>query len=140
MATTKYPFETSYPEVEAEIDMFINAVFDTLQSSFLLLPRGPGFVAYPEFQQAYEALKRHTAGFTAVETENVLQALEEDALTFVVLRTILGFTPPELAYIASEKADLAISQSFARSLDRQIRTERKIHQLASSQGQKRITA
>jgi hypothetical protein len=34
----------------------------------LLLPRGPGFVTYPEFQQAYEVLKRHTAGFTALKT------------------------------------------------------------------------
>jgi hypothetical protein len=140
MATKKYPFEIPYPEVEAEIDNFIDAVCDTLQSSFLLLPRGPGFVTYPEFQQAYETLKRHTAGFTLVEPKDVLQALREDALTFVVLRTILGFIPPELAYLANEKCDVVISQSFARSLDRQIRTERKVHQLASPQGQKRIAA
>jgi hypothetical protein len=73
--TTRYPFEASYAEIEADVDAFINAVFDTLQSSFLLLPRGPGFVTYPEFQHAYEVLKRHTAGFTAVEPDNVWQML-----------------------------------------------------------------
>lgn len=60
--TMRYPFEVSYAEIESDVDAFIDAVFDTLQSPFLLLPRGPGFVTYPEFQQAYEVLKRHTAG------------------------------------------------------------------------------
>ncbi len=72
--TTKYPFEVPYGEIEANVDAFVNAVFDTLQSSFLLLPRGLGFVTYPEFQQAYEVLKRHTAGFTAIESDNVMEA------------------------------------------------------------------
>jgi hypothetical protein len=140
MTTTQYPFSVPYPKIEADIEAFIDAVFDTLQSSFLLLQRGPGFVTYPEFQQAYEVLKRRTAGFTSVELENMLQALQEDALTFIVLRTILGFTPSELAYVASEKADLTISQGFARNLDRQIRTERQVHPLSSPQGKKRVTA
>ena len=81
--TTRYPFEVPYAEIEADVDAFINAVFDTLQSSFLLLPRGPGFVSYPEFQQAYEVLKRHTAGFAAVEPENAMEALHEEALAFI---------------------------------------------------------
>ena len=140
MSTTKYPFKASYTEIESEVDVFIDAVFDTLQSSFLFLPRGSGFVTYPEFQQAYEVLKRHTAGFTKVEPENVMQALQKDALAFIVLRTILGFTPPELAYVASEKAGFTISQSFARNLDRQIRTERQVRQITSSQGRKRVAA
>jgi len=84
--TTRYPFEVPYREIEADVDAFVNAVFDTLQSSFLLLPRGPGFVTYVEFQQAYEVLKRHTAGFAVVETDNVMSALQEDALVFVILR------------------------------------------------------
>jgi hypothetical protein len=134
MTTAKYPFSVPYSEIEAEIDVFIDTVFDTLQSSFLLLPRGPGFVAYSEFQQAYEVLKRRTTGFTLVEPENVLQALQEDALTFIVLRAILGFTPSELAYIASEKSAITVSQSFARNLDRQIRTERQAQSTHISQG------
>jgi hypothetical protein len=138
--TTRYPFDTPYEEIETAINRFIDAVFNTLQSSFLLLPRGSGFVTYSEFQRAYEVLKRHTLGFTVVEPDTVIKALQEDALTFIVLRSMLGFTPPELAYVASEKADFAISQSFARTLDRQVRVEREVRQLHSSQGQKRVMA
>ncbi len=108
--TTRYPFEVPYAEIEADADTFMNAVFDTLQSSFLLLPRGPGFVTYQDFQRAYEVLKRHTAGFTAVESNSVMKALQEDALAFVVLRAMLGFTPPELAYVASKRSSIAVTQ------------------------------
>nr|VFJ52877.1 MAG: hypothetical protein BECKFW1821A_GA0114235_10397 [Candidatus Kentron sp. FW] len=42
-------------------------------------------------------------------------------MDFVVLRTMLGFTPPEWAYVASERIGLEISQNAARTLDRKIR-------------------
>jgi hypothetical protein len=120
--------------------LFIDAVFDTLESSFLLLPRGPGFVTYPEFQQAYEVLKRHTTSFTVVELDNVMRALREDGLAFIVLRAMLGFTPPELAYVASQRSGIAVSQSFARSLDRRVRAKRQEFQSIAPQGRRRIAA
>jgi hypothetical protein len=138
--TTKYPFEVPHAQIEANVDAFINAVFDTLQSSFLLLPRGPGFVTYPEFQQAYEVLKRHTAGFTAIESDNVMNALRENALVFIVLRAMLGFTPPELAYVASQQSGVAVSQGFVRNFDRQVRIQRQALQSLSPQSQKRVAA
>jgi len=138
--TTKYPFEVPHAQIEANVDAFINAVFDTLQSSFLLLPRGPGFVTYPEFQQAYEVLKRHTGGFTAIESDDVMKALQENALTFIVLRAILGFTPPELAYVASQQSGVSVSQGFARNFDRRVRIERQGLQSLSRQSQKRVAA
>jgi hypothetical protein len=140
MEKTKYPFEVPNAEIEANVDVFIDAVFHTLQSSFLLLPRGPGFVTYRDFQQAYEVLKRHTAGFSITEPKNVMNALQEDALAFVVLRTVLGFTPPELAYVAAKESGVAISQNFARTLDRRVRTEREILQSFSPQYRERISA
>lgn len=138
--TTRYPFEVSYTEVGADVDAFIDAVFDTLQSSFLLLPRGPGFVTYPEFQQAYEVLKRHTAGFTDVEPDVVMESLQEDALAFIVLRAMLGFTPPELAYVASQQSGIAVSQSFARSFDRRVRIKRQALQSLPPPSRKRVAA
>jgi hypothetical protein len=138
--TTLYPFETSFAEIESNIDAFIDTVFSTLQSSFLLLPRGPGFVTYPEFQRAYEVLKRHSLGFTAVEPGNVMNALQENELAFLVLRTILGFTPPELAYITSQQSEVVVSQGFARNLDRQIRTKRHTLDFLTPESQKRVTA
>jgi len=124
--TTRYPFEVPYTEVEASVDEFVNIIFDTLQSSFMLLPQGPGFVPYPEFQQAYEVLKRHTVGFKSVETSSVMSALQEDALAFIVLRAILGFTPPELAYVASQQSAVVVPQRFARNFDRQVRVKRQM--------------
>jgi hypothetical protein len=140
MKKTQYPFEVPYAEIEANADIFIDAVFHTLQSSFLFLPRGPGFVTYRDFQQAYEVLKRHTVGFSTTELKNVMDAFQEDALAFVVLRTVLGFTPPELAYVAAKESGVAISQNFARTLDRRVRTQREIFQSLSPQYQKRVSA
>ena len=137
---TRFPFEVPYSAVEESPDDFIDAVFDALQSSFLLLPRGPGFVTYPAFQEAYETLKRHTAGFTDLEPQGVLGALEENALCLIVLRTMLGFTPPELAYVASKESGIAISQGFARALDRRIRTEHDAFGTPTAQTHKRLTA
>ena len=120
--TKKSPFEVPYDEIAADPDWYIDAVFETLQSSFLILPRGTGFVPYRAFQQAYEVLKRRTTGFTIVNSVTVMSALLENALAFIVLRSMLGFTPSELAYAASQEASVRVSQGFARSLDRGIRT------------------
>ncbi|MBN1137816.1 MAG: hypothetical protein JXM73_14605 [Anaerolineae bacterium] len=137
---TKYPFKVPYAEIEANVDAFVDTVFGTLQSSFLLLPRGPGFVFYPDFQQAYEVLKRHTFGFSRMDQEQVMGALAEDALVLVVLRTILGFTPSELAYEASKSSSARVSQGFARTLDRHVRTNRQMFQSHSYPGQERLVA
>lgn len=42
----------------------------------------------------------------------------------VVLRTILGFSPPEWAEIAESETDMAVPQGAARSLDRRVREDR----------------
>ena len=137
---TKYPFEATYAEIEADLDAFIDAVFGVLQSSFLILPRGPGFVAYPEFQDAYEVLKRHTAGFAAVELDPVMAALTEDGLAFVVLRTILGFTAPELAYLTTQRMGLEVPQGYARTFDRRVRKKRQALHSVSAMGHERVAA
>lgn len=140
MPQTKYPFEVPYAAVESNADIFIDAVFNALQSSFLLLPRGSGFVTYQEFQEAYEVLKRHTSGFVAFEPQHVMDSLQEDGLAFVVLRTILGFTPPELAHLAAQDSEIAISQHFARTWDRNARTDRQAFRNLSPQSQERVAA
>ncbi len=109
---TRFPFEVSQAELGNNADSFVDMVFASLQSSFLLLPRGSGFVSYPNFQQAYEVLKRHTGGFAAVEPEKVMAAFREDALALVVLRAILGFTPPEWAYVSANATGVAIPQGL----------------------------
>ena len=120
---TKFPFEASLPELEADLDSYVDAIFSTLESEFLVLPRGEGFVEYPVFEAAYEALKRETRGFQALEPARVLGVVLSTPLALIVLRTMLGFTPPEWAYLATQHAAVTVSQGYVRSLDRGIRKD-----------------
>jgi hypothetical protein len=53
--------------------------------------------------------------------EEVFSAVIETPVITVVLRSILGFTPPEWAYLASSRKNVEIPQGAARSLDRKVR-------------------
>lgn len=118
-----FPFELPYEDVEANIDAFVETVIASLESSFLAMPKGNGFVEYSVFEQGYEVLKRTTNGFTEFTVSEVAIALQENAIAFIVLRTMLGFSPPEWAYMASECSGRSISQGYARTIDRKVRLE-----------------
>jgi hypothetical protein len=116
-----FPFEVPFEQVQGNPEVYIEAIFACLVSEFLVLPRGRGFIEYPVFERGYEVLKQATAGFREV-TPATLEAVVIDApITLIVLRTMLGFTPPEWAYIATQRTNIAISQGAVRALDRQIR-------------------
>lgn len=121
LTQAKYPFEVSYAEIEADPDPFISVVFSCLESEFLVLPKGNGFIDYPVFEQAYETLKRETGGFNHLTGAVVFPTVVQTPLTLTVLRTMLGLTPPEWAYIATQRSGVEVTQGFARSLDRNIR-------------------
>lgn len=53
--------------------------------------------------------------------ERLEEVCIETPLTLIVLRTMLGFTPPEWAFVARERTGFEISEGYARSLDRRIR-------------------
>jgi hypothetical protein len=44
-----FPFEVSFALVEANLEMFVDEVFGALQSEFLDLPKGEGFIDYLTF-------------------------------------------------------------------------------------------
>lgn len=117
----RYPFEVDADELKANIDSFVSVVFESLESEFLTLPRGVGFVEYIPFEDAYEVLKRSTDGFSSFEPARVLRAIDENLLVFVVMRTMLGLTPPEWAHLASLHGEVSVSQNWARSFDRRAR-------------------
>lgn len=117
----KYPFEASFSELQANLDTFISSVFSCLESEFLVLPKGDGFVEYPTFEKGYESLKQATRGFQNIEVGPVLEAVFQTPVSLIVLRTMLGFTPSEWAYIASQRTGVEITQGFVRSLDRGVR-------------------
>ncbi len=119
----KYPFDAEFDEIVKKPDSFIEAVFSSLASEFMAMPKGEGFVEYPTFEAGYEALKMATAGFHSFVPTKVLPVVLERPICLIVLRSILGFTPPEWAYLAAQKVGPELSQGFARSLDRKIRLD-----------------
>ncbi len=118
-----FPFEVPFAEVQADLDTSVDAIFDCLQSEFLTLPKGPGFIEYSVFEQGYEALKRATGEFGDLRPTSVMEVIYRVPIAFVVLRAILGFTPPEWAYVATQRTDVEVPQGAIRSIDRSIRKD-----------------
>jgi hypothetical protein len=116
-----FSFEVPYIEVESNLDAFVDEVFGALQSEFLNLPKGQGFIDYPSFSKGYEELKATTKDFRDLSPEPIITTICRTPISFIVLRTILGFTPPEWAYITTQRGNIEVSQGAARSLDRRIR-------------------
>lgn len=117
----RYPFEVSFDEVQANLDEFAAVVRDSLQSDFLVLPKGRGFVEYAVFQAGFEALKQATSSFANVTPDALLPVVQRAPISLIVLRTMLGFTPPEWAYVATLRTGVDIPQGAVRSLDRGVR-------------------
>ncbi|OQX12242.1 MAG: hypothetical protein BWK76_17960 [Desulfobulbaceae bacterium A2] len=136
----KYPFEAPFADIQHDADMYVDAVFSCLESEFLIMPKGLGFIEYPIFERGYEALKMATRGFTAMEPAQVLCVALREPITLVVLRTMLGFTPPEWAYLSSRQTSVNVSQGFVRSLDRKIRMSPEAPLAATDQTGARLQA
>lgn len=117
------PFEADSKTLANSLDEFVEVVFSSLESEFLLMPRGTGFLAYSDFESAYEGLKKATSGFRELNEDVVFQVVVNQPIAVIVLRTILGFTPSELAYVAEEETKVKMSQGFVRTLDRGIRND-----------------
>ncbi len=118
-----FPFEVPFEQLQAEIDTYVDVVCGSLQSEFLTLPMGEGFVEYPVFEKGYESLKLATNGFHDFTPDRVLEAILQTPISLIVLRTMLGFTPPEWAYITTQRSTVAVPQGAVRSLDRKIRQQ-----------------
>ena len=118
------PFETSSQQLTSHLDELVSAVYDDLESSSLIMPKGTAFVEYARFREAYEEVKRATEGFRSFTPETVWSALVADSLTLVVVRTILGLTPPDWATLAKVELGENIPQTAARDIDTRARTDR----------------
>ena len=114
-------FDIDYEDSGIDWDPLVDEVFGELSSSFLEMPKGEGFIDYPTFEKGYQALKRWTDSFAALTPENVLAAVREVPIAFIVFRCILGFSPPEWAYVTTESTGVTVDQGAARSIDRKFR-------------------
>ena len=118
-----FPFEVGFDAIRSNPDAHIDAVFASLDSDFLVMPRGAGFIDFATFEGGYEALKRGTASFRAVTPERIEPIVFERPISLIVLRCILGLTPSEWAYEATRLTGIDVSQGAARSIDREIRLQ-----------------
>lgn len=119
----KYPFEVDLDEILQAPDSYVDAVFSCLESEFLTMPKGAGFVDYPLFERGYEALKAATSGFKDLSPDKIFPLVVREPIVLVVLRSILGFTPPEWGDLATQRTGISVTQGAIRSLDRQVRME-----------------
>lgn len=117
----RFPFEVSLDEILRDPESYVDAVFSCLESEFLVMPKGAGFVEYPVFERGYEALKTATAGFSLLDPDNIFRVTLSEPISIVVLRTMLGFTPPEWGYVTTQRTGVSVTQGFVRSLDRKVR-------------------
>lgn len=116
-----FPFEVPFADVQANLDTYVDEVFGCLQSEFLTLPKGPGFVEYPTFEDGYEAIKKATRDFQDLSPEPVIDTVYVMPIALIVLRCMLGFTPPEWAYVTTTRTNTEVTQGAVRSIDRSIR-------------------
>jgi hypothetical protein len=114
-------FDIDYRNPNIAWEPLVDEVFGELTSSFLEMPKGEGFIDYPTFEKGYQALKRHTDAFAKLTPNTVLAAVRETPIAFIVFRCILGFSPPEWAYVTTEMTGVEVDQGAARGIDRRIR-------------------
>lgn len=125
-----FPFELSFEEVQANMDGCVDEVFSSLETSFLTMPKGAGFIEYATFEHGYQELKRATKGFREFDLPAILQAVHHTPIVLIVLRAMLGFTPSEWAAVTCARTEVEVTQGAARSIDRKIRVspENPLHE------------
>lgn len=116
-----FPFEVEFEEIRRNPDQYVSSVFSCLESEFMSLPKGSGFVDYATFEVGYEALKKATRDFSDLAVERIVAAIAEVPVSMVVLRSILGFSPSEWAYVTTRQTRMEVKQGAARTLDRHAR-------------------
>jgi len=117
MVTPVRPYELTGEELLQRLDEMVAVTFSDLSSQFVLLPRGPAFLSYDEFRDGYEALRMATRGFTTLIPDSCWTALRQNARAFIVLRTILGVSPPEWQDLTNEEIGSKLPSNTARSID-----------------------
>jgi hypothetical protein len=135
-----FPFELAFEEVQANMDRCVDEVFAALETGFLTMPKGPGFIEYPTFEHGYEALKRATHGFRDLNLQSVIQTVHQTPIALIVLRAMLGFTPSEWAAVTTARTEVEVTQSAARAIDRKIRISPETPLHEDGVTAKRVTA
>lgn len=73
----KFPFEATLDEIKSDPDPYISSVFFFLESDFLAMPKGKGFIEYSVFEQGYEGLKRVTENFSRISPPEIFIVIQD---------------------------------------------------------------
>jgi hypothetical protein len=111
------PYLLPAADLSQRIDDGVNYVFSHLASQFMLLPKGATFLDYEDFLDAYETLRIQTDGFACLTTATCWAALRQNARAWIVLRTIMGISPPEWGDLANELEHSSIPTNWCRGID-----------------------
>lgn len=65
------PFEVSLQELLRNLDDHVERVFRALESDFLFMPRGDGFVDFDAFADAYARLNGATTAFQVLDPDAI---------------------------------------------------------------------
>lgn len=117
MSQAPRPYQATPEDLATQLEAMVARTFSDLTSQFMLLPRGSAFVTYEEFLGGYEALRMATDGFVRLDVDRCWAALRANALALIVLRAILGVSPPEWEDLAKEETRVAFSSNWTRGLD-----------------------
>ncbi|HZW05436.1 MAG TPA: hypothetical protein VFF58_00880 [Candidatus Nitrosotalea sp.] len=134
-----YPFEVPAAEIESRLEEFVASTVASLSSFYLELPRGDSFLDYEAFKPAYDELRALTDGFKSLGRAAIHEAVKKNSLILVVLRAMVGLSPPELADMATGLTGIEISQGFARTEDGKAKSGTAF-QKATPERMKRILA
>lgn len=115
------PYQLTTSQLLEQLDDMVSVTSSDLTSQFMLLPRGPAFVRYEDFLAGYEALRRATNGFTDVTVDRCWDALRKNALSLLVIRCILGVSPPEWEDITFEETGFRLPNNWTRHLDGKVK-------------------
>jgi hypothetical protein len=70
-----------------------------------------------EFRKAYELAAQHTAAFTSVSVDSLIQAMIECPPTLTVFRTIAGYRVQELAYVLEYKLKNRVTEAAIKGIE-----------------------
>ena len=117
------PYAQTLAALQLNLDATVDAVFNELTSQFMLLPKGSNFLEYPDFLGGYEALRLATSGFIELTVATCWSALRVDARAWIVLRTIMGLSPPEWGDLANELGGTRIPTNWCRGVDSEAKAD-----------------
>lgn len=116
-----HPFEATEEQLYSNIEYYVDKFVGSLQSFYMVMPEGSAFVDFKMFKAAYDALSNGTNDFEDFSAERALSVVRQSPLVLIVMRAMLGLSPPEFAHITTITTGVEVNQSAARRLDKRAR-------------------